>query len=137
LSEGRVLNWVVRYGWKLPKRIAAPHPREMLSPVVGVVTPAESFQERLKHDAEATRVGLSTATRKASVSLAERDGDEVVNASARLKDVVNSAAQLHGWNQSAGVNVNIANIPLPTAEERAEMRALDAKLDALAAKLKG
>src|SRR5262245_33907381 len=67
LSEGRVLNWVVRYGWKLPKRIEAPHPREVLSPVVGVVTPAESLQERLKHDAEATRLGLSTATRKASV----------------------------------------------------------------------
>lgn len=64
------------------------HPREMLSPVVGVVTPAESLQERLRHDAEATRVGLSTATRKASVRLAERDGDEVVYASARLKDVV-------------------------------------------------
>ena len=136
LSEGRVLNWVVRYGWKLPKRIEAPHPREVLSPVVGVVTPAESLQERLKHDAEATRVGLSAATRKASVSLAERDGDQVVNASARLKDVVSSAAQLHGWNQPAGVNVNIANIPMPTAAERAEMRALDRKLDAIAAKLK-
>src|SRR5262245_8188111 len=136
LSEGRVLNWVVRYDWKLPKRVQAPHPREVLSPVVGVVTPAESLQERLKHDAEATRVGLSTATRKASVSLAERDGDEVVNASAKLKDVVSSAAQLHGWNQPAGVNVNIANIPMPTAEERAEMQALDRKLDAIAAKLK-
>ena len=91
----------------------------------------------MKQDAETTRVGLSTATRKASVSLAERDGDEVVYVSARLKDVVSSAAQLHGWNQPAPVNVNIANIPLQTAEERAEMRALDAKLDALAAKLKG
>jgi len=136
LSEGRVLNWVVRYNWKLPKRIEAPHPREMLSPVVGVVTPAQSLEERLKHDAEATRMGLSTATRKASVSLAERDGDEVVNVSARLKDVVSSAAQLHGWNQTAGVNVNIATIPLPTEEERTEMRAIDAKLDAIAAKLR-
>jgi hypothetical protein len=135
LSEGRVLNWVGRYGWKRPKRIDAPHPREMLSPVVGVVTPAQSLEERLKHDAEATRVGLATATRKASVSLAERDGDQVVNVSAKLKDVVSSAAQLHGWNQPA-VNVNIANIPMPTAEERAQMRALDAKLDAIAAKLK-
>ena len=135
LSEGRVLNWVVRYGWKL--RIEAPHPREVLSPVVcGVVTPAQSLEERLKHDAEATRVGLSTATRKASLSLAERDGDEVVYFSARLKDVVNSAAQLHGWNQPAAVNVNIANIPMPTEEERAEMRALDAKLDAFAKLLK-
>jgi hypothetical protein len=136
LSEGRVLNWVVRYGWKLPKRIQAPHPRELLSPVVGVVSPAESLEERLKHDAEATRVGLSTATRKASSSLAERDGDEVVYISARLKDVVTSAAQLHGWNQPAGVNVNIANIPMPTAEERAELTALDRKLDEIAAKLK-
>jgi hypothetical protein len=33
------------------------------------------------------------------------------------------------------MSVSIANIPMPTAEERAEMRALDAKLDAIAAKL--
>ena len=136
LSEGRVLNWVVRYGWKLPKRIEAPHPRELLSPVVGVVSPAESLQQRLKHDAEATRVGLSTATRKASVSLAECDGDEVVYVAARLKDVVTSAAQLHGWNQPAAVNVGVqVNVPLPTAEERAELTAIDRKLDAIAATL--
>jgi hypothetical protein len=127
---------VVRYGWKLPKRIEAPHPREVLSPVVGVVTPAQSLQERLKHDAEETRIGLPTATRKASVSLAERGGEEVVYVSARLKDVVNSAAQLHGWNQPASVNINIANIPMPTKEERDEIRRLDDKLDAIAAKLK-
>jgi hypothetical protein len=44
---------------------------------------------------------------------------------------------VHGWNQPAAVNVNIANIPMPTEEERAEMRALDAKLDAFAAMFKG
>ena len=65
----------------------------------------------------------------------KRDGDEVVYVSARLKDVVSSAAQLHGWNQPA-VNVKIANIPMPTEEERAEMRALDAKRYAFAAMLK-
>ena len=135
LSEGRVLNWVVRYGWKLQKRIEASHPREVLSPVVGVVTPAQSLEQRLKEDAEATRIGLSAATRKASASLAECDGDEVVYVAAKLKDVVNSAAQVHGWNQPA-VNVNIANIPMPTEEERAEMRALDAKLDAFAKLIK-
>jgi hypothetical protein len=59
----------------------------------------------------------------------------MVNVSWKLKDVVSSPAQLHGWNQPA-VNVNIANIPMPTEEERAEMRALDAKLDAFAAMLK-
>jgi hypothetical protein len=37
---------------------------------------------------------------------------------------------------AAAVNVNVANIPMPTEEERAEMRALDRKLDAFAAMLK-
>jgi hypothetical protein len=60
----------------------------------------------------------------------------VVYVAAKLKDVVSGAAQLHGWNEPAAVNVNIANIPMPTQEERAEMRALDAKLDAVAAMLK-
>ncbi len=76
------------------------------------------------------------ARQLASICLAERDGDEVVYVSAKLKDVVSSAAQLHGWNQPPPMNVNIANIPMPTAEERAEMRALDRKLDAFAAMLK-
>ena len=59
----------------------------------------------------------------------------MVYVSARLKDVVSSAAQLHGLNQPA-VNVNIANIPMPTEEERAGIRALDAKLDAFAKLIK-
>jgi hypothetical protein len=71
-----------------------------------------------------------------SISLAEREGDEVVYVAAKLKDVASSAAQVHGWNEPAAVNVNIANIPMPTAEERAEMRALDRTLDAFAAMLR-
>ena len=71
-----------------------------------------------------------------AVKLTIRDGDEVIYVAARLKDVVSSAAQVHGWNQPAGVNVNIANIPMPTEEERAEMRGLDRKLDAFAKLLK-
>jgi hypothetical protein len=43
-------------------------------------------------------------------------------------NIVSSAAQLHLWNQPAAVNVNIANIPLPTEEERAEMREIDRRL---------
>jgi len=42
---------------------------------------------------------------------------------------------LTGQTPSA-VNVSIANIPMPTEEERAEMRALDAKLDAFAKLIK-
>ena len=40
-------------------------------------------------------------------------------------------------NTSAICEAGSAPLPMPTEEERAEMRALDAKLDALAARLKG
>jgi len=77
-------------------------------------------------------------TRKASVSLAELDGDEVVYVSARLKDVVSTAAQLHGWYVQPALNVGVqVNFPLPSAEEREEMRAIDAKLDVFVKKYKG
>ena len=49
--------------------------------------------------------------------------------------VVSSAAQLHGWNQPAGLNVNIANIPLPTEKEVAERRARHKRLDSITARL--
>ena len=39
-------------------------------------------------------------------------------------------------SQRANVDVNIANIPMPTAEGREEMRRLGEELDAIAAKLR-
>jgi len=42
-----------------------------------------------------------------------------------------------GTQRGRSVGRNMLMITMPTEEERAEMRALDAKLDALAAKLKG
>ena len=34
-------------------------------------------------------------------------------------------------------SINFVNFPMPSAEERAELRAIDRKLDAIEAKLKG
>jgi hypothetical protein len=45
-------------------------------------------------------------------------------------------ALAHNWGaQNVAVAVQV-NVPMPTAEERAEMREMDRKLDAIAAKLK-
>ena len=73
-------------------------------------------------------------TRNASVNLAERDGDEVVIVSARLKDVVSSAALVHQWNVTSQQNVAV-QVVLPTEAEVAERRARHAKLDAITARL--
>ena len=67
---------------------------------------------------------------------------------ARMEETIGKAS-LHDTAIATGVatgkvialtsqtqSVNIVNIPMPTAEERAELTALDRKLDAIAAKLK-
>jgi hypothetical protein len=66
----------------------------------------------------------------------------------RMEEMIGKAS-LHDTTIATGVatdkvlaltsqtpSINIVNIPMPSAEERAEMRALDTKLDAIAAKLK-
>lgn len=131
LSEGRVLNWVVRYNWKLPKRMKAPSKNEMLS---SVVTPPEALRELLQRNNVETRLSLSTAARKAALSLEQRDGEGIVRSSRPLKDVVDSASKLHGWNVGQESHVNVA-VLMPTEAEQAERRAVHARLDALAAKL--
>jgi hypothetical protein len=42
----------------------------------------------------------------------------------------------HGWNVQPALNAGV-NLPLPSAEEREEMRAIDAKLDAFVTNYKG
>ena len=67
---------------------------------------------------------------------------------ARMEETIGKAS-LHDTAIATGVatgkvialtsqtqSVNIVNIPMPTAEKRAELTALDRKLDAIAAKLK-
>ena len=66
----------------------------------------------------------------------------------RMEEMIGKAS-LHDTTIATGVatdkvialtsqtpSINIVNIPMPTAEERAELTAIDRKLDAIAAKLK-
>ena len=62
-----------------------------------------------------------------------RDNAQALEAHSRTAD------RVHGWTaqrqQGSQVNVQV-NVPMPTQQEREEMRALDAKLDAFAKLLK-
>jgi hypothetical protein len=73
----------------------------------------------------------------------------VAELSAERMDELTGKATLRDAGVSAGIatdkllaltgqvaSVQIANIVMPTAEERAELRAVDAKLDAIAARLR-
>jgi hypothetical protein len=47
-----------------------------------------------------------------------------------------NASVAHSWNSNQSTVAVQVNVPLPDASEREEMAKLDAKLDAIAAKLK-
>ena len=68
----------------------------------------------------------------------ELEAKQFLNASLAiaLEKHAKVASTAHNWaRESTNVAVQV-NIPMPTEQERAEMRALDHKLDAIAAKLR-
>jgi hypothetical protein len=64
-----------------------------------VATGAQSVATALAEDSKQTRVGLSTATRKAANVFSEMEGGEVINKSEHLRRIVGSASQIHGWDE--------------------------------------
>ena len=125
LSEDRVRQWAHRYGWSLPHKLA--RTEDALSP--SVTRPAEALQKRLQHDNESTRLSLSTAVRKGAAALAERDGEDVLNVSRRMKDVVDSASTLHGWNDKQAAS--LVDIHVSIEKDQARARELWAEVERL------
>ena len=84
---------------------------------------------------------MSAASLKASYEAAQMEGKQLlVRDTAQALEAHNrNADRTHGWTvgrqQGAQIAVQV-NVPMPTQEERDEMRRLDEKLDALAALLK-
>ena len=84
---------------------------------------------------------MSAASLKASYEAAQMDGKQLlVRDTAQALEAHNrNADRTHGWSAARQQGAQIAvqvNVPLPTAEEREEMRQIDARLDAFAAMLK-
>ena len=136
LSEERVLKWSERGKWQIglirppltgyqPKSSNVIAPLEVLSKVMGI-------------EADRTRSAMARTARRAFEhcdTLSEEQLHDMQRAIALEKHGRN-ASLAHAWNQAqANVAVQV-NVPMPTAEERSEMRSIDAKLDAIAAKLK-
>src|SRR5205814_5651915 len=88
---------------------------------------------------EHSRLYLSAATLQASHQLAQAgghtEGERVPYAG--LLNVSRSGDTVHGWQaqRTAGPTVQIANVIMPTPEEKAQREAIDAKLDAITRRL--
>jgi hypothetical protein len=102
-------------------------------------------------------------TERSVAAIAKREREEITERKKSLAGLMSNIAEIGGANVERKIgkasvrdaiigtgvaidkmlaltsqtpSINIVNIPMPTAEERAELTAIDRKLDAIAAKLK-
>jgi hypothetical protein len=102
-------------------------------------------------------------TERSVAAIAKREREEITERKKSLAGLMSNIAEIGGANVERKIgkasvrdaiigtgvaidkmlaltsqtpSINIVNIPMPSAEERAEMNAIDRKLDAIAAKLK-
>ena len=84
---------------------------------------------------------MSAASLKASYEAAQMEGKQLLerDKAQALECHNRNADRTHGWNaarqQGSMVAVQV-NVPMPTQEEREEMRQIDARLDAFAKLIK-
>lgn len=113
------------------------HTAQIVPPVTGGI---EAKRKVLALHSDRTKIGLAIAGSKVAEHLADKEPKALIAPAtaiaaqqwSKVGDVV------HGWQseRTQGTVVNVANvIPMPTEEERAERRAIDAKLDAIAKRL--
>lgn len=81
--------------------------------VTSVTSTADALTSVLVNDERETRMSLSKATRKAARAVEGLPGVQVFGKARSLKDLVSSAAQLHGWGErggEGGPDINILSI---------------------------
>lgn len=122
IPEGTVQYWSAEGKWLADTREkiipASLPPPASLRPVTSSVSnpsstsstnPVSALSNRLKRDAASTRLGLSTAVRKASVTFARKKGDEIIEKSQDLRHIAAVASQVHDWNEgkAGGFTLNL------------------------------
>ncbi len=135
LDEHRVLKWAQRGKWGIGN--VAPALRGYAAAQSSkVLNPIEAVGNIVQHYGDRAKIGAVIAGSKALEHLADCEGSKLVTPAAAISGdqwtkAVDRAA---GWTQARqqGVNVGVAvTINPPSAEERAERRAVHASLDAI------
>lgn len=116
IPPGTVQDWSARFGWLrhartqtvvTPPSIQAPP--TMLPKTNPTIQPADALTEILRDDATATRTALSRAVRRASEHASSLAGSDSLDAARRVRETVESASRLHGWEQGGKSN-NTVNV---------------------------
>lgn len=136
IKEDRIRQWARRFKWNI-SAIRPSANGASLSPTV--TEPINALANVLAVEGDRTRSAMARTARR-SFEHCDTLSDDQLHAMDRaiaLEKHARVASIAHQW-QNVGAQVAVqVNVPMPSAEERQEMRSIDAKLDAIAAKLKG
>jgi hypothetical protein len=135
VKENTALAWAHREHWILPD-VFKPIRRRCNQ---AAISAHEAQQSVIAEQGEESRLYLAAAGLKASYEAAQRDGASLLdkNASIAVLNHARSLDTVHGWTASrtAGPTVQIANVVMPTPEEKAERQAMFAKLEEITRRL--
>jgi len=140
ISEAKGMKISSRRKWNLAKLSPAltTLQRDIASQSASVSEPLKAKAKIMQTMADRTRLAMARTSQRAfehSDTLSDEQLHELPRAVALEKHGRN-ASLAHGWSQ-ANLNVGVqVNVPMPDQNERDEMRSIDQKLDAIAAKLK-
>jgi hypothetical protein len=138
LNEERVKKWGQRFKWNIGLiRPASNAPiNAKLSPTVP--NPLETLANVMAIEGDRTRSAMARTARRAFEHCDTLTDEELhkLDRAIALEKHGRNASVAHQWSSSTSTVAVQVNIPLPSTEEREEMAKLDAKLDAIAAKLR-
>jgi len=140
LKPERLRQWNKRYKWNVGAIRQEPSTAVANDADLSLARhdPIKALASVLALEGDRTRLAMARTSRRAfehSDSVTDEQLHELPRAVA-LEKHGRVAAIAHNWG-SAQANVAVqVNVPLPSAEERKEMRSIDEKLDQIAAKLR-
>ena len=134
-DRGRMISH--RRKWNLSKYSpATTHPRPTELP--SVTKAIEIKRALIEHHSDRTKLGFARTVTKVAEHLAEQTPEALVKPGVAMaaEQYGKLSDKTYGWSaaRAQAPSVQIANIVLPSAEERAKINAIDAKLDAFVGK---
>lgn len=142
LSEARVMKWSERGKWQ----IGLLRPRGFNGDTQGATLSAqvsdaiEAKKRILKHHSDRTLLGFAQAATTVAEGLSEKTVGQLIAPGTAISagQWAKVSDSVHGWQaeRTAAPVVQIANVVLPSEDERADRRAMHARLDDIARRLK-
>lgn len=141
VNEDTACAWSSRYKWNLPPALnsifgARPTPHALKADASVV---REGIEQTFREQSEDSRLYLSSAVLKASHEFASIDPKELTDhrKSQALLNVSRTGDTVHGWQamRMQGVTVQVANLVMPSADERAALNQVDRRLDDISRRL--